>query len=108
MAMIEDEPGNLIQTPNTKDEQPTEGRADFSTEPKPVIIETSADLVFREVKEQKRIYHFGYGRSFEVDNIIRIANSKTTHRLETADGRRFIIPKTFLSIEIVGTHGFAF
>lgn len=86
-----------------------EGKRDvFSTEPTPVVIETSADLNFRDVKEQNRIYHFGYGRTFEVNNVVRIANTPTTHRVETADGRRFIVMKTFLSIEIVGTHGFAF
>lgn len=51
--------------------------------------------------ETKRTYYFKDGSKFSVAHVIRIARSPSgNHRLETSDGRKFIIPPVFVAIEI--------
>ena len=50
--------------------------------------------------EKSRVYTFPGGDTVTLENVVAFANSETTHRLRTADGRLHIVPKTFLHIEI--------
>lgn len=56
-------------------------------------------LEFTEVNEQSRTYHFADGK-FKVDKVVRIAIPGTTHRLETADGKKFIVRCGWHAIEV--------
>lgn len=58
------------------------------------------NLEWQDVNEQGRVYMFPNG-NMTIANVIRVAVSKTTHRLETADGRKFIVPQGWLSVEII-------
>jgi len=50
--------------------------------------------------ERCRIYHFANGR-IELKNVISISISDSgTHRLELADGKKFIVKKDWLAIEL--------
>lgn len=50
--------------------------------------------------EKSRKYHFGSGVT-EIQDVCRIAVSKSgTHRLETADGKKHIVPSGWLRIEL--------
>jgi len=52
------------------------------------------------VGEQKRTYHFPGGETFTVERVTHVAVRPTNHRLQTADGRKFIVPGKFVAIEI--------
>lgn len=52
--------------------------------------------------EQTRTYHFP-DASITVERVIRFAVSSTTHRLETSDGKKWIIPNGFVAIEVEAT-----
>lgn len=58
-------------------------------------------LVFAEIKgESFRKYHFPDG-VFTVENVIGLCiRSSGTHRLNTADGRKFVVPAGWLAIEV--------
>jgi hypothetical protein len=58
-----------------------------------------SDLVFKDVREQARIYHFPTG-PFRVEHVVKVAVSASTHQLETTDGRKYIIPNGWHAIEI--------
>jgi hypothetical protein len=45
---------------------------------------------FTEVRKQNRTYHFADG-SFRIDNVVRFAIPGRSHRIETDDGRKFIV-----------------
>lgn len=47
-------------------------------------------LEFKTVNEQTRTYKFA-GRSYTFDKVSRVAISTTTHRLETSDGKKYIV-----------------
>lgn len=50
--------------------------------------------------ERKRTYHFP-GRSLTVENVSAICvRPSGTHRLETADGKKFIVAPGWLMIEL--------
>jgi hypothetical protein len=53
-----------------------------------------------EVNEQARTYWFSQTEHIRIENIVGFADSTTTHRLETKDGRKWIVPKNFMAIEI--------
>lgn len=57
-------------------------------------------LDWQECEEQTRVYMFPSGK-MTIANVTRVAVSNTTHRLETSDGRKFIIPSGWLAIEIM-------
>lgn len=51
--------------------------------------------------EKKRTYHFPGGEKVELHDVERIRVSDSgTHRLETGDGRKHIVPPGWLHIEI--------
>lgn len=56
-------------------------------------------LEFKEVKEQSRTYYFADGK-LKIDRVIRIAIPGQTHRLETADGKKFIVCGGWHAIEL--------
>ena len=60
------------------------------------------DLTFSEVRgEVQRIYVFPDGQRFSVLGVVRICvRPSGTHRLETGDGTKFIVPTGWLAIEI--------
>ena len=69
---------------------------------KSIFERAEMGLVFQTVKgEQRRTYTFPNG-TVAVDNVVRICvRPSGSHRLETADGRKFIIAAGWLSIEVV-------
>lgn len=56
-------------------------------------------LQFREVKEQKRTYFYP-GRSYTFDKVNKVAISNSTHRVETSDGKKFIVNNGWDVIEL--------
>lgn len=56
-------------------------------------------LEFKEVMEQVRTYHFSDG-SFRIDGVVRIAVPGRSHRIETSDGRKFIVRCGWHAIEL--------
>lgn len=51
--------------------------------------------------ERKRVYLFPEGERLEFKDVKALAVSKSgNHRLELVDGRRFIVPYTWLAIEL--------
>lgn len=50
--------------------------------------------------ESSRAYIFPGGDRITVEHVTRLCVRPTSHRLETADGRKFIVPGKFLAIEI--------
>lgn len=52
------------------------------------------------VGEKSRTYHFADGSKFTVENATHLAVRPTNHRLQTADGKKFVIPGKFIAIEI--------
>jgi len=63
--------------------------------------ELDTPLVFIEIKgESFRRYHFQSG-VFTVEHVVGLCiRASGTHRLNTADGRKFVIPAGWLAIEI--------
>ncbi|MCO5735936.1 hypothetical protein [Stenotrophomonas maltophilia] len=61
---------------------------------------SASGLTFKKVKERARVYTFAGGEKIRVDNVVAICIRPTNHRLETRDGRKFVIPGKFLAIEI--------
>ncbi|GAA0687809.1 hypothetical protein ISN75_14075 [Dyella marensis] len=56
---------------------------------------------FKIIKgERKRTYHFPGGDRIEVWGVVALCVRPTSHRLETSDGRKLIIPGKFIAIEI--------
>lgn len=54
-----------------------------------------------ESPERKRTYHYDGGKSFEVTNVVALCvRPSGTHRLETADGKKWIVPAGWLAIEL--------
>lgn len=56
--------------------------------------------VMTEVNEQARTYYWSQTDSLRIEGVVAFADSTTTHRLETKDGRKWVVPKTFHAIEI--------
>lgn len=54
----------------------------------------------RLVGEQTRTYHFPGGHTFTINRVTHLAVRPTNHRLQTVDGKKFVIPGTFVAIEI--------
>lgn len=53
-----------------------------------------------EPSENSRTYHFPNG-TFKIENVHALAVSESgTHRLETGDGRKWIVPVGWMAIEI--------
>ena len=61
---------------------------------------TPAAPVMTPVEEQSRIYHYPDGGTFRMDNVVGFAAPRTTHRLETADGRKWVVAPGWRVIEI--------
>ena len=57
------------------------------------------DLTKLEQPERKRTYTFPGGEKIEILGVTHIA-VKTTHRLQTSDGKLHIVPSGWLHIEI--------
>jgi hypothetical protein len=53
-----------------------------------------------DVQEQTRTYIFAGNERVVIKGVVKFANSDSTHRLETSDGSKWIVPKTFLAIEL--------
>ena len=57
-------------------------------------------IEFVEVNEQDRIYYFPQNETVEIENVISINVSKNgTHRINTSEGKKHIVPKGWLHIE---------
>jgi hypothetical protein len=51
--------------------------------------------------EKRRVYHFANGEKVELMNVVGVCvRPSGTHRLETADGRKWIVPAGWLAIEL--------
>lgn len=62
----------------------------------------TADLNFTKLTppEKKRIYHFP-GRSLAIENVVAVCvRPSGSHRLETADGKKWIVNPGWLAIEL--------
>jgi hypothetical protein len=59
------------------------------------------ELTKLEEFEKKRIYHYSDGSKFEIENVTHFLNSNSTHRLQTEDGRLWIIEKKFIVVELL-------
>jgi hypothetical protein len=56
-------------------------------------------MEFKDIQEQKRTYHFSDGK-LVIENVVKFAMPGSTHRLETADGRKFIVKNNWQAIEL--------
>lgn len=56
-------------------------------------------LNFNEVEEQSRTYIFPDG-IFKIERVTRVAVSSSTHRIETADGKKFIVSGGWHAIQL--------
>lgn len=56
---------------------------------------------FRTVNEQSRVYVFPNQQTLTVEKVVAISTEGTTHRLETADGRKLIVNSGWLAINII-------
>jgi hypothetical protein len=66
-----------------------------------IAIPTPHPLIeWVELRECARTYHFPDGSKFVVEDAIRLCVRPSGHRLETAGGRKFIVPGKFIVIEI--------
>lgn len=54
-------------------------------------------LNFKDVNERKRTYVFPNGQVI-IENVTQVAISNTTHRVENAEGMKFIIPSGWIAI----------
>lgn len=62
------------------------------------------ELEFKEIEdEESRIYLFPEG-DIQIDGVVRLAVTKSTHRLECANGDKVIIPNRWIGIEIKAPH----
>ncbi|MGO1069503.1 hypothetical protein [Lysobacter sp. CA199] len=58
------------------------------------------DLNWTELRsEASRTYHFPDNQRITVERVVRLCVRPSGHRLETADGKKFIIPGKFIAIE---------
>lgn len=58
------------------------------------------EFVELDPPEKKRTYHFP-GRSITLKNVVALCvRPSGSHRLETADGRKWIVPPSWLAIEL--------
>ena len=55
---------------------------------------------FTEVRKHDRVYHFSDG-AFRISGVVRYAIPNRSHRLETEDGRKFIVRCGWHAIELV-------
>lgn len=60
-------------------------------------------LEFKEVGEQSRTYYYP-GRKYTFDKVNKVAISNTTHRLETADNKKYIVNQGWDVIELDVDH----
>lgn len=61
----------------------------------------------RDVAEQKRTYYFPDGH-IALDNVVKVGISNTTHRIETKDGKKYIVPNRWIAIELSGVDKWSF
>lgn len=61
-----------------------------------------AELIWSETKgEKSRTYYYDEEVTFTVDNVVKLCvRPSGNHRLETADGTKFIIAAGWIAIEI--------
>lgn len=52
------------------------------------------------VGEKSRTYRYANGETFTVERVSRVAVRPTNHRLETADGKKFIVRGGYVAIEL--------
>lgn len=57
-------------------------------------------LVFREVSEQTRTYHFPKEETIQIAGVVGVAVTETTHRLNLKCGTKVIVNGGWLAIEI--------
>ncbi len=51
--------------------------------------------------ERKRTYHFPVGKSFTLTDVTHLlARPSGTHRIQTGDGKKWIVPGGWLAIEL--------
>lgn len=51
--------------------------------------------------EKSRTYHFPGGEMLRLENVVAVCvRSSGTHRLETGDGRKWIVPTGWIGIEL--------
>ena len=61
-------------------------------------------LKWNDVEKQSRTYLFpspeGQKSTVTINNVVKVAISNTTHRLETTNGNKYIIPNGWIAIRI--------
>lgn len=61
-------------------------------------------LKWNDVEKQSRTYlfpsHEGQKSAVTINNVVKVAVSNTTHRLETTNGSKYIIPNGWIAIRI--------
>jgi len=63
--------------------------------------QTAPAFVELKYPERKRTYHFATGNTFTVFDVLRVASPPgRSHRIETKDGRKYIVPPGWVAIEI--------
>lgn len=57
--------------------------------------------VFNPIRgERSRTYHFPGGDTVTIHGVTALCVRPTSHRLETSDGRKVIVPGKFIAIDI--------
>lgn len=57
-------------------------------------------LEFKDVNEQTRTYHYPSGMKYKFENVVKVAISNSTHRLETFNGKKYIVRDGWDVIEL--------
>lgn len=50
--------------------------------------------------ERSRTYHFPGHHAITINEVTTLTVGETSHRLETAHGKKYVVPRTFILIEI--------
>ena len=62
---------------------------------------TKPELIPLNPPERKRMYHFPDGKTFTLTDVTHLlARPSGTHRLQTSDGRKWIVAAGWLAIEL--------
>ena len=65
-------------------------------------VEVPRPPVLVSVAEGARVYHYPNGKTLRVENVVKFGAPGTTHRLESRDGRKWIIAPGWIAVELIG------
>lgn len=61
----------------------------------------SLDFIALKVPEKSRTYHYLNGNKLTITNVVKLCvRDSGTHRLETSDGLKWIVPTGWIAISI--------